>query len=131
MSSEQRGAQRDPGAAPLRGVELERGADLAGALAHAGQAQRIAVLILRHEAATVMAPTAVTGTWTGPGSMRTAACWLPRLVAAARASGSGRIDYKWVHLVSQQAMVKTAYFKKSEDLVLACGIFKTGAAPAG
>lgn len=34
------------------------------------------------------------------------------------------IDYKWVHPVSHRTLVKSAYFEKSGDLVIACGIFK-------
>jgi len=44
-------------------------------------------------------------------------------VALAATSGKGWIDYQWVHPVSKQTLVKTAYFEKCADLVIACGVY--------
>jgi signal transduction histidine kinase len=52
------------------------------------------------------------------------------MVATANAAGRGWTDYKWVHPVSNRTLVKSAYFEKCGDLVIACGVFKTqGEAP--
>ena len=44
-------------------------------------------------------------------------------VAQALAAGKGWIEYRWVHPVSKQTLVKTAYFEKCADLVIACGVY--------
>ena len=52
------------------------------------------------------------------------------LMAVARRSGHGWIDYKWVHPVTKQVLVKTAYFELCGDVVIACGFYKPGSASA-
>jgi hypothetical protein len=49
------------------------------------------------------------------------------IVALGTANGNGWIDYKWVHPVTKRTMVKTAYFEKCGDLVIACGFYKNDA----
>jgi methyl-accepting chemotaxis protein len=49
------------------------------------------------------------------------------MVAGAFRAGSGWTDYKWVHPLSKQEMLKSAYFERCGDLVIACGVFKGGA----
>lgn len=46
-------------------------------------------------------------------------------VNIAKTQGDGWIDYKWVHPVTKDTMVKSAYFELCEDLVIACGFYKT------
>jgi methyl-accepting chemotaxis protein len=46
------------------------------------------------------------------------------MVNTAKAKGSGWIDYKWVHPLSKETMVKSAYFEKCDDLIIACGFYK-------
>jgi methyl-accepting chemotaxis protein len=50
--------------------------------------------------------------------------FLRDMVATASTNGSGWIDYKWVHPMSKQTMLKSAYFEQCGDLVIACGVFK-------
>jgi len=45
-------------------------------------------------------------------------------VNVARAKGDGWMDYKWVHPVTKETMVKSAYFEICDDLVIACGFYK-------
>ncbi|HJV95500.1 MAG TPA: methyl-accepting chemotaxis protein, partial [Albitalea sp.] len=45
------------------------------------------------------------------------------IVATANRIGHGRVDYKWLHTVTQKPMLKSAYFEKHGDLVLSCGSY--------
>jgi methyl-accepting chemotaxis protein len=42
----------------------------------------------------------------------------------AKTAGSGWIDYKWVHPLTKETVVKSAYFEKNGDLFMACGFYK-------
>ncbi|MBS0309665.1 MAG: cache domain-containing protein [Proteobacteria bacterium] len=46
------------------------------------------------------------------------------MVNTARTQGDGWTDYKWVHPVTKDTMVKSAYFEQCDDLVIACGFYK-------
>ncbi|TCS37768.1 methyl-accepting chemotaxis protein [Paucimonas lemoignei] len=50
--------------------------------------------------------------------------FVSEMVNAARAQGSGWMDYKWVHPLTKETMVKSAYFEICDDLVIACGFYK-------
>jgi methyl-accepting chemotaxis protein len=50
--------------------------------------------------------------------------FVSEMVNTAKGHGDGWIDYKWVHPVTKDTMVKSAYFEKCEDLVIACGFYK-------
>ncbi len=50
--------------------------------------------------------------------------FVSEMVNTARNAGNGWIDYKWVHPVSKDTMVKSAYFEICDDLVIACGFYK-------
>jgi methyl-accepting chemotaxis protein len=42
----------------------------------------------------------------------------------ARAQGSGWIEYKWAHPVTNQVLTKTTYLERVGDLLVACGVYK-------
>jgi len=46
------------------------------------------------------------------------------MVRAARSQGSGWIDYKWAHPVTNEVLTKSSYFQRVGDVVVACGIYK-------
>jgi methyl-accepting chemotaxis protein len=50
--------------------------------------------------------------------------FLADMVAAAQAGETGWIDYKWVHPMSKESLLKSAYFERCGDLVVACGVYK-------
>ncbi len=50
--------------------------------------------------------------------------FVSEMVNMAKSQGDGWIDYKWVHPVSKDTMVKSAYFEICDDLVIACGFYK-------
>ncbi len=50
--------------------------------------------------------------------------FVTEMVSMARSRGDGWVDYKWVHPVSKDTMVKSAYFEICDDLVIACGFYK-------
>lgn len=49
--------------------------------------------------------------------------FVSEIVKTAQAKGNGWIDYKWVHPVTKEPMVKSAYFEICDDLVIACGFY--------
>ena len=49
--------------------------------------------------------------------------FVSEIVKTAQAKGSGWIDYKWIHPLSKETMVKSAYFEICDDLVIACGFY--------
>ncbi|HCY63486.1 MAG TPA: hypothetical protein DHV59_11790 [Oxalobacteraceae bacterium] len=51
--------------------------------------------------------------------------FVSEMVNMAKARGEGWVDYKWVHPVTKETMVKSAYFEICDDLVIACGFYKT------
>jgi len=42
----------------------------------------------------------------------------------ARTSGSGWVDYKWAHPVTNEIRTKTSYLERAGDIFIACGIYK-------
>ncbi|HYD95863.1 MAG TPA: methyl-accepting chemotaxis protein [Noviherbaspirillum sp.] len=50
--------------------------------------------------------------------------FVKQIVDQANAKGSGWVDYKWAHPVTKEMLLKSAYFEKAGDLVLACGFYK-------
>jgi methyl-accepting chemotaxis protein len=50
--------------------------------------------------------------------------FVSEMVNIARAKGEGWVDYKWVHPLTKDTMVKSAYFEICDDLVIACGFYK-------
>jgi signal transduction histidine kinase len=46
------------------------------------------------------------------------------ILDVAKSKGSGWVDYKWTNPVSKKVENKSAYVKKSGDLVFCCGIYK-------
>jgi methyl-accepting chemotaxis protein len=46
------------------------------------------------------------------------------IVAKAKASGTGWVDYKWSHPVTKKMLVKASYFEIAGDMVIACGFYK-------
>jgi methyl-accepting chemotaxis protein len=42
----------------------------------------------------------------------------------AKTSGSGWIDYKWNHPVTNEILVKTSYVERAGDVLLGCGVYK-------
>ncbi|MBK0393730.1 methyl-accepting chemotaxis protein [Ramlibacter algicola] len=50
--------------------------------------------------------------------------FIAEIVAGAQSRGHGWIDYQWKHPVSKRMLVKTAYFERCGDVVVACGVFK-------
>jgi len=51
--------------------------------------------------------------------------FVSEMVNLARAKGNGWVDYKWVHPLTKETMVKSAYFEICDDLVIACGFYKS------
>jgi len=43
----------------------------------------------------------------------------------ARQQGSGWVEYKWAHPVSNEVLVKASYVQRMGDLAVACGIYKS------
>jgi len=41
----------------------------------------------------------------------------------AKRAGSGWVDYKWAHPVTNDVMIKSTYVERAGDLVVACGIY--------
>lgn len=46
------------------------------------------------------------------------------IVEGAKDKGNGWVDYKYTNPETKKVEDKTTYFEKSDDLVLACGIYK-------
>jgi hypothetical protein len=46
------------------------------------------------------------------------------MAQVAKTAGSGWIDYKWVHPLTKETVVKSAYFEKVGDVFIACGFYK-------
>ncbi len=42
----------------------------------------------------------------------------------ARSAGSGWVDYKWAHPVTNEVRTKTSYLERAGDIFVACGIYK-------
>ncbi len=45
------------------------------------------------------------------------------IVSIAKREGKGHVSYRWMHPLTQKAMVKSTYFEKHGDLILACGAY--------
>ena len=46
------------------------------------------------------------------------------MAALARNVGSGWVDYKWAHPITNEVKLKSSYVERSGDMVIACGIYK-------
>ena len=49
--------------------------------------------------------------------------FVAEIVAAALRQGSGHVNYRWLHPLTQEAMEKSAYFERHGDLVVTCGSY--------
>ncbi|MGB7479274.1 MAG: cache domain-containing protein [Burkholderiaceae bacterium] len=47
------------------------------------------------------------------------------IVTSAGAKGCGWVDYQWAHPVTKKILRKSTYFERAEDLVIACGFYKS------
>jgi methyl-accepting chemotaxis protein len=43
----------------------------------------------------------------------------------AKNQGSGWVEYKWEHPVSNEVLIKASYVQRMDDLAVACGIYKS------
>jgi len=50
--------------------------------------------------------------------------FVKEIVNKANTSGSGWVDYKWAHPVTKKILLKSTYFEKAGDVVVACGFYK-------
>jgi cytochrome c len=41
-----------------------------------------------------------------------------------KAGGSGWVDYKWAHPVTNEIKLKSSYVERAGDVVIACGVYK-------
>ena len=53
--------------------------------------------------------------------------FLVDIVNQARSQGKGTVDYRWTNPLTQKVGVKTAYFEKHGDVVIACGTYAKAA----
>jgi hypothetical protein len=51
--------------------------------------------------------------------------FVAEMMEVARTRGSGWIEFKWAHPVTNEIRVKTSYFERVGDLVFVCGAYKT------
>jgi methyl-accepting chemotaxis protein len=56
--------------------------------------------------------------------------FIKQMAVIANRDGGGWIDYKWNHPVTGESLVKSAFFEKAGQLIIACGFYKKSAAPA-
>jgi methyl-accepting chemotaxis protein len=50
--------------------------------------------------------------------------FIKEMIEIARSKGSGWLEYKWAHPITNADTVKNAYFEKCGDLVITCGAYK-------
>ncbi len=50
--------------------------------------------------------------------------FIKELVEKAKSNGSGWEDYKWTNPVTKKIEAKSVYFKKVNNLIVACGCYK-------
>jgi cytochrome c len=50
--------------------------------------------------------------------------FIKEMVEQAKSNGSGWVDYKWTNPVTKKIEAKSVYFKKVNNLVVACGFYK-------
>ena len=50
--------------------------------------------------------------------------FIKEMVEQGRSSGSGWVDYKWTNPVTKKIEAKSVYFKKVNNLIVACGFYK-------
>ena len=50
--------------------------------------------------------------------------FVKELLAAAKAAGTGWVDYKWVNPISNEILAKSAYFERVDDVIVASGFYK-------
>ena len=51
--------------------------------------------------------------------------FVQEMARLARSQGSGWVDYKWAHPVTNQILTKSTYVQRAGDVLVACGIYKT------
>jgi methyl-accepting chemotaxis protein len=49
--------------------------------------------------------------------------FVSEIVSTAKRDGKGHVSYRWMHPLTQKAMVKSTYFERHGDLILACGAY--------
>lgn len=50
--------------------------------------------------------------------------FIKEILAKAKSTGHGWVDYKWVNPVSKEIQQKSAYLEKADDVVIATGFYK-------
>ncbi|MFZ6680392.1 cache domain-containing protein [Undibacterium sp. Tian12W] len=50
--------------------------------------------------------------------------FIEELLTIAKSKGKGWIDYKWPNPTTKAIELKSTYFEKSGDIIVACGIYK-------
>ncbi|PXX38753.1 cache domain-containing protein [Undibacterium pigrum] len=50
--------------------------------------------------------------------------FIEELLAIAKSKGKGWIDYKWPNPTTKVIELKSTYFEKNGDVIVACGIYK-------
>ncbi|WP_052452520.1 methyl-accepting chemotaxis protein [Noviherbaspirillum autotrophicum] len=50
--------------------------------------------------------------------------FVKEIIAKAKTSGSGWVDYKWMHPVTKKMLIKSTYLEKAGDMIIACGFYK-------
>ncbi|HEY8607102.1 MAG TPA: methyl-accepting chemotaxis protein [Noviherbaspirillum sp.] len=50
--------------------------------------------------------------------------FIREMIATAKSKGSGWVEYKWAHPVTNANEVKNSYFERCGDLSIACGVYK-------
>jgi cytochrome c len=50
--------------------------------------------------------------------------FIKAILDKAKADGKGTVDYKWVNPVTKEIALKSAYFVKVDNFVIACGAYK-------
>jgi signal transduction histidine kinase len=46
------------------------------------------------------------------------------MVAIAKSTGAGWVDYKWVHPITKHIMQKSAYLERVDEIIIGCGCYK-------
>jgi methyl-accepting chemotaxis protein len=51
--------------------------------------------------------------------------FLREMIALGKSRGSGWVEYKWAHPITNADTTKNSYFERCGDLVIACGVYKS------
>lgn len=51
--------------------------------------------------------------------------FVKEMIDIARSKGSGWVSYQWEHPVTQELLAKSTYFERIQDVVIACGCYKS------